>query len=70
VLLKRRSEKGRDESAGLAKRKIEGGSTGRDAMKQLGKAREGRGDEIVERSESGLNRHAQGLRDGASSGNG
>jgi hypothetical protein len=39
-------------------------------MKQLGKAREGRGDEIVERSESGLDRHAQGLRDGASSGNG
>jgi hypothetical protein len=39
-------------------------------MKQLGKAREGRGDEIVERSEPGLNRHAEGLRDGAGPGNG
>jgi hypothetical protein len=70
MLLKRRPKKGRDQRAGLAKRKIDGGRAGRDAVKQLGKAREGRGDEIVERGEPCLNRHAQGLRDGASSGNG
>jgi hypothetical protein len=39
-------------------------------MKQLGKARERRGDEIVEGVESCLNRHAEGLRDGARARNG
>ena len=70
MLLERRPEKGGDQRAGLAEGKVDRRRSGRDAVKQLGEARERRGDEIVERGESCLNRHAEGLRDGARSGNG
>jgi hypothetical protein len=70
MLLERRPEKGGDERAGLPEGKVDRWRSGRDAVKQLGETRERRSDEIVERGECCLNRHAEGLRDGARSGNG
>jgi hypothetical protein len=70
MLLERRPEKTGDQRARFPEGEVDGRRSGRDALEQGGKARERRGDEIVERGESCLNRHAEGLRDGARSGNG
>jgi len=70
MLFERRPEKGRDQRLRLPEGKVDRQGSGLDALEQGSKARERRGDEIVERVEFCLNRHAEGLRDGARSGNG
>ena len=61
MALKHRPEKGWDERVRLAERKVDRRRSGRDAVQQLGQAREGRGDQIVEMGEVSVDRHGSGV---------